>query len=687
MPLPGTKWYTRPAQVPDLEYRQTFSSYQNDDKPANNAAEAAPSTTPSTFDLRALIAEAEQGDSPSPDLKPTYPNPQSPDSKPYNPDSPSLHPKPTEEYDPTAPLLPSLSSRIQASHALRAARASGPKFEHNPHYLSHCISGAPYTQTSCKKCTRTRRCKAHREVFQSMTSVSLCAHVRMNLYWAVNDPVNAKSSWKLVIRDYTVDDKALEEEHGDCIPYRPGERTQVLAERLVEDMQKERLRGNVRRARDEVCGLLGAWERAVGVKREREEKKRREDERRRREEQIAIDKVAKEAGVQSLEDTLRALAGLVEIGKAGIKRTIEEVEEGEIVDEVSKKVKVEVVVDETVSGLEHSSSTRRPDSHEETEEGEVIDTIETVVVEEVIKASIEQEASATHLMTSSPTPSPDSPDSLFGEELSYMEDGEVVEDVSEPQIREPILETTEQLAPTPTRTSSVASSSEPASATEVHEVSEEDTPTPATIVITPPASPSSPSSSSSSSASERNNSEASANTLFGGSPSPRPAPFSPNSSASASTSASAKGTKHVHFDPDIEVQVVSAGVASPRSEESGYESEDRERDYSDVQGQPKTRRSTSLGKGMRAMLEGLEQGSFIDDGSELGEGRRYEPGDGSEDEDGYEVVDQDEDEDEEEEEEDGKQGAGEDYSGFGPFGAFGEVLEDQVDWEDGDIAW
>jgi hypothetical protein len=488
----------------------------------------------------------------------------------------------------------------------------------------------------------------------------------MNLYWAVDDPVNAKGSWKLIIRDYTVGDEDLEMklQHRECKVYRAGERTQVLAERLVEDMRRERLRGNVRRARDEICALLGALERAVGIRREREERRRVVEEARleklRKEEELRREE--QEQAEKALADTLRVLKEYMEKEKTSAKRSIEEVEEGEVVEEVSKKVKVDQRIEETVTEWTPSSFTSPPDFSHQTEEGEAVDVTEDIAIEEAIKDSIEQPKLFTPPVTSSVTSSPgsDSPASLFGEELSYMEEGEVVEDMFEPQTEEPLQEPIEQSQPpTPTHASSGPSSE---SASEVHEVREEDAPSPATIIVTLPTSPSA--SSASSSSSERRDSENSTDSLFGDEPSPPPTSAFPSPSPSPSASPSAKRTKHVRFDPATEIQVLSAGFSTQGSEESEFDPEDRELDYKDVQ------------------VSAEEQEVGVD-------GDENEAG-------GYGLGDEDEDEDE-----DGDDGEREEIDGYEEdsedeeedadankdLGGYGEILEDQVDWDDGDIEY
>lgn len=332
------RWYTlqftgHPTAIPDAEYRNKAWEYRE-----TTGEDQRIHVT--KFDIRALIAEAEEGDT----TTPTHPaheqssGPRSP--APYNPNVAQE----SIEYDPTKPLLflPSLMERIRAKTANRSLRNSTEVYEHNPHLLMHILAGAPYTASFCKRCTRTRSCRVHREVFQSETSVSLCAHMRMNLYWAVNDPDNSKSSWKLIIKDYTVWDPELIPEHRGCKVYKPSERVPLLVDRLVEDQKRERLRSNnKRRAADEIYALLGAWERAKLEILERQKRKRAMEEEKQRNERKAQERLA---------ETLRMVQDMQKKDQEeqeNQKRKYSEIEEGEIVD-VRKKVRIEEEINETV---------------------------------------------------------------------------------------------------------------------------------------------------------------------------------------------------------------------------------------------------------------------------------------------------------------------------------------------------
>ncbi|KAF2868524.1 hypothetical protein BDV95DRAFT_609999 [Massariosphaeria phaeospora] len=178
-----------------------------------------------------------------------------------------------EAYDPSAPIIPSLlTNKIRAISARRAAREATPLYTHNPHFLTHALAGAPYTTHRCKCCTPRRRCPLHRETLQLQTSISLCAHRRLNLFWHVDDATNAKNSWQLGVKTYGLGaDGEREAEHRACEVVRPSERVAELAERVVQDMQDRKmmrghqllLRGNVDRVRGEIHALLGAWEYGV----------------------------------------------------------------------------------------------------------------------------------------------------------------------------------------------------------------------------------------------------------------------------------------------------------------------------------------------------------------------------------------------------------------------------------------
>ncbi|KAF2262105.1 hypothetical protein CC78DRAFT_535155 [Lojkania enalia] len=221
----------------------------------------------SKFDFKALLAEAEQGDASlatkgHSNTLPTADNPE------------SQHP---ETYDPNAPLLSleSLLSKIRSMNQYADPRDAMPIYEHNPHLLEHMLSGAPYCISTCEKCSPYRTCRQHREVLQLATSVSLCPHKRIVLYWAVNDPVNRRGSWKLEIKDYTVRDEEFRMEHRGCNVPRPSERVGVLAKRVVAELRSEGMWGSERRAVDEIHGLLGAWEFARLERMEREERRRK----------------------------------------------------------------------------------------------------------------------------------------------------------------------------------------------------------------------------------------------------------------------------------------------------------------------------------------------------------------------------------------------------------------------------
>jgi hypothetical protein len=249
------------------------------------------------------------------------------------------HKEGTDEYDPETPqlALPLLLQRIAQVDRIRKEREATQPYIHNPHYLYHIFSDAPYTVHRCRRCTRRRKCTLHREIFQQQTSISLCPHVRMNLYWAINDPVNAHSSWNLQVKEYfgesrdgywsRYEDEKQRAEHKLCVVQPPSWRIKTLAERAVEDMEKERgrkLRGNVRRVGDEIGVLLGAWERGV-VSRE----SIREEEKIERKERVR----AKELRIARANEQLMKTLQLVEEMER-MKESKDGIEEKEVVQSV-----------------------------------------------------------------------------------------------------------------------------------------------------------------------------------------------------------------------------------------------------------------------------------------------------------------------------------------------------------------
>ncbi|KAF2181782.1 hypothetical protein K469DRAFT_691857 [Zopfia rhizophila CBS 207.26] len=291
------------------------------------------------FSLRALIEEVQMGDPTTP-TRPE-PNPQvSPIPRPRSP-SPEL-----DEYDPTRPMMPpnSLLSKIRVAEARRYNPETTELFQNNPHILHHIAAGAPYTANSCSRCTATRRCRNHREMLELSTSVSLCQHKRMVLFWRVNDPSNRKCSWKLEIKDYTTYDVVFEMEcDAICMPYQLSKRVELLAERVVEDFRKEKERCNRRVVEDEIRGLLASYEYGLSKRKERIEEAmmREEIEGKKMEKEKRLREEMQREMQEKLEEVIRVVKEDMEAGKAQQKkRKASEIEDGEIVA-VSKKVCVE----------------------------------------------------------------------------------------------------------------------------------------------------------------------------------------------------------------------------------------------------------------------------------------------------------------------------------------------------------
>ncbi|KAF2115055.1 hypothetical protein BDV96DRAFT_92131 [Lophiotrema nucula] len=177
-------------------------------------------------------------------------------------------PQKSDLYDSDAPLLSIVEDAIAMiyhaptqGHRDQAIKSA----EHNPLLLHHLITCAPDVvppASKCKLCKHGRHCSVHEQApeFYPPPSVSLCEHQRMVITLAANDPVNRNCSWKLEIKDYTDRDYVYAEEHKLCKPHRPNERVKLLAQRLMDDMHKRRMRGNERQAIGEIHALLGAWE-------------------------------------------------------------------------------------------------------------------------------------------------------------------------------------------------------------------------------------------------------------------------------------------------------------------------------------------------------------------------------------------------------------------------------------------
>ncbi|KAF2676727.1 hypothetical protein K458DRAFT_492265 [Lentithecium fluviatile CBS 122367] len=278
-----------PIGVPDAATRCEL--YDSEDAPAEEASDHNEKVQSPRFDMKTLLAEAGVEE-------PTTPTEQDSESK----NNKEKEEEEQQEYDPTAPHLdlPALLQRIERTTCIRAERDATKPYIHNHFFIDHVFGNAPYTFSLCKRCTRRRKCGLHREVFQQQTSISLCSggHVRMNLYWAVDDPVNTKGSWQMQIKEYFdragaggeswarhEKERETREHDEECRVYSPSERVRGLAERVLEDMEVERikggrrLRGNVRRVVDEVGALLGGWERVVvarEIKLEKERKAREE---------------------------------------------------------------------------------------------------------------------------------------------------------------------------------------------------------------------------------------------------------------------------------------------------------------------------------------------------------------------------------------------------------------------------
>ncbi|KAF2254073.1 hypothetical protein BU26DRAFT_602080 [Trematosphaeria pertusa] len=299
--------------IPDADFRHEV--YADTDAPVQ---EKKPAPKKEKLDMKALLEEAEIGD-------PSTPSTSAPAKKDDEGRAAEGTPSGAAEYDPAAPqmALPDLLRKIQENSRIRAARDATPCYTHNPHLLNHAVAGAPYTHSLCRRCAPRRKCRQHREMFTQQTSISLCPHSYMTLYWAVNDPDNRRCSWKLEIRDYwgrsEWEEREGRREHGGCRVYRPRERVERLVSRVLWDMRAERepLRGNERVVRDELYALLGAWERANMLRVERQE--RRKEQERRAQEKLA--------------ETLRVIQEIKEKEEASKKRK-RSVEEGEVVESV-----------------------------------------------------------------------------------------------------------------------------------------------------------------------------------------------------------------------------------------------------------------------------------------------------------------------------------------------------------------
>ncbi|KAJ4303058.1 hypothetical protein N0V90_001949 [Kalmusia sp. IMI 367209] len=128
----------------------------------------------------------------------------------------------TPQYDPLAPheALPAIERRIREVERRRAEREHPePPFQYNPHLLPHIFANAKYTrnQTYCPHCTKTHSCTKHSRDHEEYekTAVDLCDHIEMSVYWAPDDAVNAKSSWRIGTAEYLRREEEREQ-HEEC---------------------------------------------------------------------------------------------------------------------------------------------------------------------------------------------------------------------------------------------------------------------------------------------------------------------------------------------------------------------------------------------------------------------------------------------------------------------------------------
>jgi hypothetical protein len=262
-----------------------------------------------------------------------------------------------DEYNPEAPLLNNtiLQQRSTRISRQKAERDATQPYQHDPYLLDRIFGDPSYTAKKCRQCTRYRRCHRHRNQFQNTTSVSLCPHVRMYLYWDENDPINARSSWRLQIQDSFEGSESryvrtradernrkIREEHKSCRVYAANRRTRLLAERVCEDIEvtrkdlekrnrkewdrerKEenerivmRLRGNVRRVANEIAILLAAWEREWAG-----QMRRKEMERRREERKAEIERRERAEALEALKKSIADVEAM-KMAEAGRKRKAE----------------------------------------------------------------------------------------------------------------------------------------------------------------------------------------------------------------------------------------------------------------------------------------------------------------------------------------------------------------------------
>ncbi|KAH7122541.1 hypothetical protein B0J11DRAFT_607999 [Dendryphion nanum] len=264
--------FGNPIRVPSTQSRN--SGFDNTESVHRQAPQ------PAQLFFTELLTEASKGDSgtmpgaiASPDdvkraktLRSTIENPSSQTIDTYNPLNPLIF-----------TLDPTILARINASTTDRSIQGTTQSPENNPFLLDHMLANAPYTQKYCRRCTSDRKCRGHRPTLQLQTSVSLCAHMRLNLFWNVDDMLNRKCSWQLEIKSYLNRDIVFTREHESCKAFTPRERVKVLVQRLIEDFEAEGRRGvNARGVEREVFALLGAWEAAkvrVLTRREEGEKK------------------------------------------------------------------------------------------------------------------------------------------------------------------------------------------------------------------------------------------------------------------------------------------------------------------------------------------------------------------------------------------------------------------------------
>ncbi|KAF2738529.1 hypothetical protein EJ04DRAFT_560538 [Polyplosphaeria fusca] len=394
-------------------------------EPEDEVEETKPAPARKNVNLRDLIEEAEKGD-------PTVPERLHAQRHEF-PAQYLAEDYGNEEYNPNQPLLNfnALHALGQLLNTIRADQRSNQRrtpheatrlYEYDPHLLEHMLAGATYTASLCRRCENRRPCRTHRQSRQFETSVSLCPHKRMYVYWAPNDPVNRNASWKLEVKDFTVGYPEYQLECRRCRIPRPSQRVSLLTERLIEDMRKKNLRPTNRRVSDEIFALVSAWEfakfeslqrrestRVAEVRRELDARKA-EEERQRMMDLEAKRKISteKKAAKQQEEERIKGagndLVATIKAAQEQIeKKNLDKKQEDEETSRRLSDQTLKLVKENLEKEQEKLSDEIRRASASSVEDGEIVEKAETIGVQRVTRSRTRSVASATSSKSSKST--------------------------------------------------------------------------------------------------------------------------------------------------------------------------------------------------------------------------------------------------------------------------------------------